>query len=217
VRTLAALSVPGALGRRRASTPATWTLEDSIRETSAWPASVERDKRLYNLYLAAGRDDEARAALGRLAERLPAAALPDPEEPLVPFGDALPQSAYGSLVERIREVVRASVPSGSKVIGVSKGDPRLVDLGGRQAWHFPQDERGSYAGHYPADSDNAIAQLEQLRARGGDYLLLPSTASWWLDHYDGFARHLERHYRLVRRGEPCQIFDLSGGGAGGER
>jgi hypothetical protein len=92
---------------------------------------------------------------------------------------------------------------------ISRGDDHLLELGAHAAWHFPQDERGSYSGHHPPDSDTAIEQLERLREKGADFLLIPETASWWLEHYDGFARHLKDHYREVTEaGEPCRLFAL---------
>jgi cellulose synthase/poly-beta-1,6-N-acetylglucosamine synthase-like glycosyltransferase len=39
----------------------------------------------------------------------------------------------------------------------------------------------------------------RMRARGADYLLLPATAFWWLDHYQKFREHLEARYPTVVR------------------
>ena len=80
------------------------------------------------------------------------------------------------LIQRIREVVDTTLPSNAKVIVVSRGDSDLLNLGGRQAWHFPQTEDGVYAGYYPADCTEAIAHLEVLRAKGGNFLFFPSPA-----------------------------------------
>ncbi|MFL5241592.1 MAG: sulfotransferase family protein [Gemmataceae bacterium] len=112
---------------------------------------------------------------------------------------------------QIQEIVDASLPHDARVVVVSKGDEELVLLNGRQAWHFPQDENGDYAGHHPGDSAEAIAQLEALRAKGGDYLLLPSTAFWWLDYYGGLCCHLDTHYRRVWDNEHCIVYQLSQG------
>ncbi|CAA9295737.1 MAG: hypothetical protein AVDCRST_MAG93-4242, partial [uncultured Chloroflexia bacterium] len=123
-----------------------------------------------------------------------------------------PNHRYQQLAERIREVVRAALPRGANVIVVSKGDDALLDLDDRRAWHFPQTEDGEYAGHHPADCTEAITQLEALRVKGGDYLLFPETALWWLEHYVDFRRHLERWYcEAVRREDTCVIFALRGG------
>jgi predicted O-methyltransferase YrrM len=92
---------------------------------------------------------------------------------------------------------------------VSRGDDDLLKLDGRQGWHFPQTVGGVYAGHYPGDSAEAIAHLEALRAVGGDFLLFPSTALWWLEHYFEFKQHLERHYAvLIHQQDSCLILDL---------
>jgi radical SAM protein with 4Fe4S-binding SPASM domain len=118
---------------------------------------------------------------------------------------------YWQLVGRIQEVVRASLPPDATVIVVSRGDEELLKLDGREAWHFPQTEGGLYAGAYPADSQAAIRHLEALRARGGQYLLFPSTALWWLHHYAEFRQHLERLYvEVVCREDTCLILALGG-------
>ena len=83
---------------------------------------------------------------------------------------------------------RSHVPPGASVLVVSKGDAALLELPGLAAAHFPQDGAGGYAGHHPHDSATAIAELEELRRRGAEYLVLPATARWWLDFYDGL-RH----------------------------
>jgi hypothetical protein len=90
---------------------------------------------------------------------------------------------YASLVDHVRALLRANTPPGAAVLIVSRGDGRLVDLPGWDVGHFPQSPTGLYAGHYPADSQAAIAHLKDLRARGAQYLMLPATGLWWLEHY----------------------------------
>jgi GT2 family glycosyltransferase len=125
------------------------------------------------------------------------------------FVRRLTNEEYDYLRNRIREVIRDRVPPGDVVIVVSKGDDRLLDLPGCKGWHFPQNDEGVFAGHYPADSKAAIAHLEALREKGAKYLLLPNTASWWLEHYPGFRQHLEQHYRLaVQEESVCSLFEL---------
>jgi len=92
---------------------------------------------------------------------------------------------------------------------ISKGDEALLNLDGRKAWHFPQDEQGSYLGYHPPDGAAAIAHLEQLRERGADYLVLPSTAFWWLEYYPELNEHLRDNFRLVTGQEHCLIFGLT--------
>jgi hypothetical protein len=115
---------------------------------------------------------------------------------------------YEDVRDRVRQIVEASVPANEAVIVASRGDDQLLTFAGRDGWHFPQDEGGVYAGYYPADSDDAIAQLERLRARGGGYFLLPKTSLWWLDHYRGLGSHLEERYAEVIRDDACVVFAL---------
>jgi hypothetical protein len=137
-----------------------------------------------------------------------AAAPPAPAQPQPPAVD------YPGLVERIRRAVDEQLPADAVVLAVSKGDEALLRLGGRPAHHFPEAERGGYAGFYPADDMAAVEQLERQRARGGQYLLFPATALWWLEHYAEFRRHLEHNYRVaVCRPSTCVVFDLRGADA----
>jgi hypothetical protein len=118
--------------------------------------------------------------------------------------------------EAVRRAVTENVPAGAVVAVVSKGDEAVVRFERRTGWHFPQTEDGLYAGHYPADGAGAIGHLEALRARGADHLVFPGSASWWLEHYTEFARHLGRNYRRVApHVNGCVIYDLSPGEAGG--
>jgi len=117
-----------------------------------------------------------------------------------------PRLGYGHLVESVREAVERHVPAGAEVLVVSRGDRELVRLDGRSAAHFPQDGEGAYAGHHPADSEAAIAELERLRGAGAEFLVIPPTSAWWLDHYRALADHLAR-YEGTESGS-CRIFDL---------
>jgi GT2 family glycosyltransferase len=104
---------------------------------------------------------------------------------------------YEALVHRVRQLVCESVPPGATVLVVSKGDEELVKLEGRRGWHFPQADGGAYAGHHPHDSDACIAELERMRRRGANYLVIPEPSRWWLRHYARFAEHLETCYGAV--------------------
>jgi glycosyltransferase involved in cell wall biosynthesis len=118
-------------------------------------------------------------------------------------------SGYQQLVRRIREVVRTALPAEATVIVVSKGDNELLKLDDKRAWHFPQNEEGVYAGYHPTDSAEAIAHLEELRAKGGEFLLFPGTAFWWLEQYSEFGQHLDDRYRRVWDDELCIIYSMS--------
>ena len=116
---------------------------------------------------------------------------------------------YRALVERVRCLVCDVAPPGATVAVISKGDSDLLRLEHRRAWHFPEGSNGEYAGHYPADSDACIAELERLRAKGAEYLVIPATAEWWLQYYDGFGEHLRRSYQSLGDDRSATVFVLS--------
>ena len=146
------------------------------------------------------------AALTNQMERMQRTVLGALEH--VPGADGKIQ--YQRLVGRIRHVVKELLPLDAMVLVVSKGDEELLELEGRCGLHFPQDLDARYPGFHPADSGSAIVQLEALRAKGADYFLLPQTFLWWLDHYAGFRRHLERYYRRLEiTNDCCTVFSLS--------
>src|SRR5262249_42825536 len=84
------------------------------------------------------------------------------------------------LIKHVQKVARDKLPAGATVLVVGKVEDDLLKLGGLTVWRFPRDEDGGYAGN-PADGAEAIAKLEALRAKGGQYLLLPEPSFWWLE------------------------------------
>jgi hypothetical protein len=117
---------------------------------------------------------------------------------------------YERMILRIRLVLDRHVPKGATVAVISRGDEKLVATPAGRAWHFPQAPTGVYAGHHPADSRAAIAHLEELRARGARYLLIPRTAFWWLDHYSELTEYLQRTTCVFREERTCALFHLAG-------
>lgn len=122
---------------------------------------------------------------------------------------------YVELLGRVRAAVNANLPDDATVLVASKGDTDLLELGSRRAWHFPQTDTGEWVGFHPPTSADAIAHIEFLRARGGEYFLMPATAFWWLNHYGDFTLYLQHAYRLVvRQDDTCLIFALREKGLG---
>ena len=115
---------------------------------------------------------------------------------------------YNRLVQRIREIIATALPAGSIVLVVSKGEAQLVEVENKRVWHFPETAGGLYWNGNPADSEDAIAQLEALRAKGAGFLVLPSTESWWLDYYSDFSRHLDKCYSRFLEDESCIVYEL---------
>jgi GT2 family glycosyltransferase len=128
-------------------------------------------------------------------------------EPSSPLSEAR-DPTYSRCVRQVREAVRKALPPDATVIVVSKGDEEILDLYGREAWHFPQDQDGEYRWYYPPDGAAPIAHLEALRVRGGQYLLFPEPAFWWLKRYPKFTEHLRRRYEVAHEDESCVIFEL---------
>jgi hypothetical protein len=140
-------------------------------------------------------------ALAGLHKRAPS--IPDERER---SGQAV---QYKRLVQDARKAIARCVPRGSTVLVVSRGDDALLKLRGLTAWHFPRAKNGGYAGHYPADSAEAIEHLEALRDKGAGFLFFPATAAWWLEHYTQFCRHLEREYRPLWRDDHGILYALA--------
>lgn len=117
--------------------------------------------------------------------------------------------AYEELIVNVRDTVHATLPLDATVAVINKGDPELLKLDGRRAWHFPRANDGSYAGHHPPTSADAIEHLEVLRAEGATHLVIPHTSSWWLDFYTEFRKYLEERFTVAaHKAETCVIFSL---------
>lgn len=126
-------------------------------------------------------------------------------------GSALPPGGklgYRFQVENVRKAIHRVVPPGSVVLVASRGDRELVRLDERTGWHFPRTEDGRYAGHHPADSEEAVEHLEDLRLAGAAFLVFPPDSSWWLSHYGGLKEHLDARYQRLE-GDDLEIFELT--------
>lgn len=128
-------------------------------------------------------DQELEAALWRLQIALAAR-----------LGSPAPSRwlAYRGQIQHLRNLICHLTPPGARVAVVSRGDERLIDLPERRGEHLPQDDTGSFAGFHPADGAAAVEILEALRSRGTEYLAIPASSRWWLDHYPELADHLHR-------------------------
>jgi hypothetical protein len=121
---------------------------------------------------------------------------------------AEPCTDYPQLVESIHRLVARVVPQGARILLISRGDDELL-VPGYAASHFPSAHDGLYAGHYPADGPAACAHLEDRCATGAEYLIVPSTAFWWLDYYAGLAQYLLAQGRVVHHDGECLIVRLN--------
>lgn len=157
---------------------------------------------------------QSQTTVAEAAENQTVASVPKTAVRLMEKQPVMSGAEYSRLVTRIRSLARTVLPVNAVVAVVSRGDEALVELEGRIAWHFPRLEDGRWVGHHPADDDEAVAHLELARRRGARFLLIPSTALWWLDHYSNFREHLDATSApVLRRDDACRIFALNPPGA----
>jgi hypothetical protein len=115
---------------------------------------------------------------------------------------------YARLVPRLRAVADAVLPADARVLVVSRGDDALLALGGRVTGHFPQVAR-KWAGFYPGTGEEAVAQLDALASEGWEFIVFPTTAFWWLEHYEKLASRLLTRGRAIWHDNDCVIFALA--------
>ena len=116
--------------------------------------------------------------------------------------------AFDYLVPHVRKAAADVIPVDAAVAVVSNGIHRFLDIDGRQAWHFPMGKDGLYSATIPNSDAEAIAHLDEHRARGAKFLLLPNTAYWWLEHYRELRRHLNESYSRVFADDRCIIYNI---------
>lgn len=116
--------------------------------------------------------------------------------------------AYRANVGAVARLVEHTTDPGAIVLVTSHGDDELVEFKGRTGWHFPRQADGDWAGHHPADSDQAIRHLSELCDAGAQYLVLPTDSFWWLHHYDSLAFYLDEHHRRIHADANAIIYDL---------
>ena len=109
------------------------------------------------------------------------------------------QYENGAFVEASPNPVPAGTKHGKTTISWSTGDgsPGVIHV-----------LMKSLRMQYPANDDEAIEQFEMLRAKGGEFLLVPRKLFSWLEDYGGLKEHLDRRYRIIQDDETCRIYDL---------
>jgi glycosyltransferase involved in cell wall biosynthesis len=126
--------------------------------------------------------------------------------------------SWQETLEEAARRVRRFVPDDGSVVAVDKWDPTLLMLAQRSGRHFP--DRSLFPDGYPPDSASAVDHLNQLVGRGASYIVFPSFAYWWLEHYPGLRAELETRWSTLSSDEHCIIYarrpadaTLSGTGA----
>jgi hypothetical protein len=126
---------------------------------------------------------------------------------------SFPQQNVGDIVEHwakqsrgLIEQLGRLVPATSSVIVVDRNQlGSALDRWQRKRPFLERD--GVYWGAPPND-ETAVAELERLREEGAEWLAVAFPAFWWLDHYEGFARHIRARYPCILDDASLLLFDL---------
>ncbi len=107
----------------------------------------------------------------------------------------------GAFIEARPNPVPAGTKTGKTMISWSTGDgsPGMIHV-----------LMKSLRMQYPANGGEAIEQLETLKAKGGEFLLIRRELVSWLEDYKGLKEHLDRQYRIIQDDDICRIYDLGG-------
>jgi hypothetical protein len=97
-------------------------------------------------------------------------------------------------------------PSDTLIVAADTGDPTIFYYAKRKGWHFLEED-GIYAGN-PGDSQEATANLEELRRRGATHIVFTINTLWWLDYYPEFAQHLAASATLTQATPEFKIYRL---------
>ena len=104
----------------------------------------------------------------------------------------------------VEALLERALPPGATVL--LEGGAELAPLLNRfRVWSFPAPPPGAV----PASSAEAIEQLEAMRARGAEFLVLTVGGAWSGKEYDEFRKHLgNRHRTVLRRPRICEVYAL---------
>ncbi|MDA1316109.1 MAG: class I SAM-dependent methyltransferase [Acidobacteria bacterium] len=100
----------------------------------------------------------------------------------------------------------AQVPTAATLILIDE-DKLRAELSAWSSMLPFLEKDGRYNGK-PADSTEAIRELERLRELGAEFVALTGATFWWLDHYKAFGAHLSNAYDLRCKNENLMVFDL---------
>jgi 4-amino-4-deoxy-L-arabinose transferase-like glycosyltransferase len=117
---------------------------------------------------------------------------------------------YESLAAQLRyaglELNKITAPD-ALIIAADTGHPTIFYYAERKGWHFLEED-GIYDGN-PADSQQAIVDLEKLRSLGGTHLVFTANTFWWLEYYPKFTQRLVESSTLMEGNRQFRIYKLS--------
>jgi 4-amino-4-deoxy-L-arabinose transferase-like glycosyltransferase len=104
------------------------------------------------------------------------------------------------------ELNRITAPD-ALIVAADMGDPTIFYYAQRKGWHFLEKD-AIYAGN-PSDSQEVIADFEQLRRRGATHFVFTTNTFWWLDYYPEFTRHLAENAEPMEVTAEFRIYKLT--------
>jgi hypothetical protein len=117
---------------------------------------------------------------------------------------------YESSAAQLRDAgleLNRVTPPDALIVAADTGDPTIFYYAKRKGWHFLEED-GIYAGN-PGDSQEATANLEELRRRGATHVVFTINTFWWLDYYPDFAQHLFANATLMEETPQFRIYRLA--------
>jgi 4-amino-4-deoxy-L-arabinose transferase-like glycosyltransferase len=119
------------------------------------------------------------------------------------------QPFYQSSAAQLRDAgleLKKVTPPDALIVAADMGDPTIFYYAERQGWHFLEKD-AIYNGN-PDDSEQAIENLERLRARGATHFVFTKNTFWWLQSYPEFVGHLSKHATLIETTPEFRIYRL---------
>jgi Dolichyl-phosphate-mannose-protein mannosyltransferase len=116
---------------------------------------------------------------------------------------------YKSSAARLRDAgleLNEITSSNALIVAVNGGNPTIFYYAKRKGWHFLEKD-GIYNGN-PNDSQQAIADLEQLRRQGATHLVFTTNTFWWLKSYPELTQHLNETATLLEATPEFKIYKL---------
>jgi hypothetical protein len=104
------------------------------------------------------------------------------------------------------EEIDALIPPGESFVLVDGAEWGQELVEGRRVIPFLERD-GLYWGA-PPDDATAIRELERLRAGGASHVVVGWPAFWWLEHYQGWHRHLRANFACVADHDRLVVFDI---------
>ncbi len=109
--------------------------------------------------------------------------------------------------QKANQEITQYIPPGSKLVLVDDHaldtniyleNRELISMGERNDGHWSPS----------ADDESAICELEHLREKGAQYLVLLWPSFWWLSHYKDLERYLRVNHKCIFKSPRAVIYDL---------